>query len=96
MPENFEDADFEAIEAELRENTGGTFSFSNVADVCPHCGLKLTEPGSVTANYADGFVNDNGILMESEDTNLILGDDWPDITCSRCHGNLGADACQEE
>lgn len=71
------------------------FSFSLVGE-CPGCGKQLDKPGSVlVAGRHEAFVNDDGRLVESEGTDLILQDPQPHVTCTYCNEVLTTDASEE-
>ncbi|WP_306344434.1 hypothetical protein, partial [Escherichia coli] len=55
---------------------------------CPCCGNDLKEVGTVTVNGHEGFVDENGIISEAEDTNICLVDGDPEILCADCKERL--------
>jgi hypothetical protein len=62
---------------------------------CPACGKALDQHGSIKVNGHEASVNDDGRVVEDEDTDLCLSDAEPNITCTYCNEQLQADAQEE-
>jgi len=71
-----------------------SYSFS-LEGSCAGCGKQLDMVGSVKVNGRDAYVNDDGILLESEDTTLILSDPEPGVICTSCHEMLTVEPQEE-
>lgn len=67
-----------------------------VGDECPHCNCNLAKPGRVKVDGMEGeFYVKGGIVAEDEQTDLILSDSDPTMSCAKCGGKLDVDANEE-